>query len=177
MYCKLSAVQAWYLDKLPAKSFHLLHLACKADARRRRRRWCPAGATIHLCIDTEQQPNSEKFIRPFSYLDALVCPKPSMTGTRLTRTLPLASYLQLFDRHWQDWNLAPIEWRLSFETGSGRDSYVNDFIYFMGGTRVALIPTTVWWMPSCVYTASTSSLLPSFRFFPLAAVSTLRVCA
>jgi choline dehydrogenase-like flavoprotein len=124
------------IGKLPAEGLDLLYLAWKAAVRRRR--WCPAGAAITLCIDTEQQPNPESRIRLSEHLDALGMPKAIINWRwGEPERHAFACYRQLFERQWQAWGLGPIDWHHSFASGSSWQNDVSDTYHLMGGTRMA----------------------------------------
>jgi choline dehydrogenase-like flavoprotein len=132
-------VPASCIVRLPSESLDLLYLAWKASVRRRR--WCPAAASISLYIDTEQQPNPESRIRLSSQLDALGMPK-AIVDWRWgePERHAFASFKQLFGRQWHAWNDGAIEWHHTFESTSGWQAQVNDIYHLMGGTRMAADP-------------------------------------
>jgi choline dehydrogenase-like flavoprotein len=127
------------LEQLPAEALDLLYLGWKRIARQRR--WCPANAEITLSIDSEQQPNPESRIRLSDNLDALDMPKAVVQwqwGEPERRSF--AAYKQLFARQWQAWDAGQIDWRESFDAGSGWEKSVADTYHLMGGTRMATNP-------------------------------------
>lgn len=127
------------LYQLPAEALDLLYLGWKRVARQRR--WCPTNAEITLSIDCEQQPNPESRIRLSDNLDALGMAKAVVQwGWGEPERRSFAAYKQLFDRQWQAWDGGQIDWRESFEPGSGWERSVSDIYHLMGGTRMATDP-------------------------------------
>ena len=133
------AVLTHCIENLPSESLDLLYLAWKSVVRRRR--WCPSRAAITLCIDSEQQPNPDSRIILSPQRDSLGMPKVVVDWRwGESERHAFASYRNLFDHHWQTWNLGHIDWHYSFERDTGWQDDVRDTYHMMGGTRMSINP-------------------------------------
>lgn len=137
---KVQAVRTLDLLKLPGESLDMAYLAWKVLFRQRR--WCPAGGSINLYIDTEQQPNSASRIFLSDKKDSLGMPKAVVQWHwGEPERHAFASYRELFLSQWKAWNFGPITWLETFEPTSNWRANVSDTYHLMGGTRMANNPS------------------------------------
>ncbi len=127
------------LPKVPGAFVDLSKLAYTAKFKKRRH--ASSGATVDLCIDSEQLPQADTRIRLDEELDHLGMPKTVVDWTVSQHDLKtLRTFARFLRERFHALSIQGIEWRPEIFDESAEITGITDTYHPMGGCRMGIDP-------------------------------------